>query len=93
MQIQIGTVDADPRTLDKRSTFTGTTIQVQIDKNCDVKKIKTATSKNLFFCWMLQRQISMPITAMCRRGMRIIFYQSLLLWTACAAQLPAHLTT
>lgn len=38
MQIQIGTMSADPRTLDKRSLFTVTkTLQCQIDHNCSVK--------------------------------------------------------
>ena len=39
MQIQIGTVDADPRTLDKSALMRNVrTLQVQIDKNCNVKK-------------------------------------------------------
>ena len=39
MQIQIGTVDADPRTLDKSGLMRNLrTLQVQIDKNCNIKK-------------------------------------------------------
>lgn len=39
MQIMIGTVNADPRTLDKSGMMTNTRpIDVQIWKNCDIKK-------------------------------------------------------
>lgn len=39
MQITIGTVNADPRTLDKSGMMSNTrTIDVQIWKNCDIKK-------------------------------------------------------
>lgn len=39
MQIEIGTVDADPRTLDKSGLMRNVRpLQVQIDKNCNIKK-------------------------------------------------------
>ena len=42
MQLQIGHVDCDPRTLDKRSNFAGHSIltlsDVEIHKPCDIKK-------------------------------------------------------
>lgn len=41
MQIQIGYVNVDPRTLDKRTNFTAsspTTYDIQIHKDCNIKK-------------------------------------------------------
>jgi hypothetical protein len=41
MQVQIGYVNVDPRTLDKRNNFTAsspTTYNIQINKDCNIKK-------------------------------------------------------